>query len=464
MESSLDSLDKGALELVKLRDEILHERELKSAGVKKALAEAEKIRADAHGTKDSLVHLWKKPTAWAAILPGLAALLTASYGAYNGYFTKYFDTQKELLDAKVEMLKADTTKLEAQKMLLEGQLQLKQDRLKDEQERLDRKREEFAKEKAIYDKHIADLQSEKAAFDKQIADLQSEKATYNKQIANLQTEAAQLAQRSKRLPVELPLNALLSADVRNAEFGLNENYQLILNGLKNDPDAESMRENAALVSASAATVKSPMVQALLYRTVYIATGDKAALANMKSIVVNRWTEMARLDPIFFYDGGAWPDDVRRDLFSLMLGIAAEANVRRKIQAMFSAVKALSYLCGWRCLGVGDSTLKLKAATQARDALVAGNPMDSYEADYSNLLIFDINPFAGRLVFAKLWKDDKISRFPDHVVKEILGDRDLPDGKNRPASADKAAWLKWLEQNKAKFDIVWQQPAEAWPKS
>jgi hypothetical protein len=436
MAADLESLGKDELDLVKLRDEILHTRELKSAEAQKAFAEAEKIKADALGTKESLVKVWKKPTAWAAILPGLAALLTAGYGAYNGYFAAYFDTQKELLNAKVEVLKADTSKLEAQKTLLEGQLQLKQDRLHDEKERLDRKREEFVKEKETYDKQIADLRS----------------------------EAAQLAKRSKQLPVEVPLNALLSSEDYKAESGLNENYLSILSGLKNDTDVDSKRANASLVLTRADAAKSPVVQALLYRTVYLATDDTAALDSMKKTIANRWADMERPHDIFPY-GIEWPKGTRKDLFVLMADVITKANAQGKIRLMFSSAQALYNLCGWKCQNIGDDAIKLNAATHARNALIAGNSTDYYEIQYSNQLIFEINPFAGRLVFAKLWQNDKLNRIDESAAKRFFEEYkdDTVDMKNRPTSLDKAAWLKWLEQNKAKFETVWQKPAEAWPK-
>jgi hypothetical protein len=435
MTSDLESLSKEQLELVKLRDEILAARALKAAEAQKAQAETVKINADARGAQEALVKLWKKPTAWAAILPGLAALLTAGYGAYNGYFAAYFDTQKELLNAKVEMLKADTTKLEATKMVLEGELQLKRERLSDQQELVNRKREEFTKEKAIYDKEIADLQS----------------------------RAAQLTKRSKQLPVEVPLNALLSSDDFKAEYGGNENYGSILIGLKNDTDQESKRENAALVSARAAAAKSPLVQALLYRTVYLAADDTAALQNMKNVITNRWHDIARPHDIFQYDV-KWPKDVRRDLFVLMADVVTKANAQGKNRVTFSAVQALYNLCGWRCRDVDDHAIKLNAATQARNALLASNSTDYYEIQYSQLFLFEINPFAGRLFFAKLWKDDQLNRIDESQAKNFLESRpEIPDDeKSRPASSDKATWLKWLEQNQAKLEVVSQQPAETWP--
>ena len=423
------------LEILKLREEIHGARELKAAEIQKTLAEAEKVRAEASGTQQTFQNLWKRPSSWAAILPGLAAILTAGYGAYNGYFAAYFDTQKESLNAKVEVIKADTIKLEAKKELLEGQLQLKQERLKDETERLELKRKEFETQRKDYDRQLVDLK----------------------------TETQRLNQERKQLAVQLPLENLLGNEIK-AESAFNENYTSILNALKNDKDKDSASTNTALVAAQAEKAKSPTVKALLYRTLHLANNDKESLENLKKILNAHWRDMERIGQVFYLEV-EWPKEVRNQLFA-MLVLIFEKAVNEKSKFTFRLAEALQSLCGWKCNAINDDSIKLRVMTLARDAIVSAKVVEFHERQYALSIIYQINELVGRLLFAQAWQLDKSSQITDANAKRFFDETKSANNSaaNQPKSFDKSAWLSWLAQNKSKLDVVLRESANQWPTS
>jgi hypothetical protein len=109
------------------------------AEIAKTLAEADKLRAEAHNAGEAWNKLWRRPAAWAAILPGIAAIAAALWQLGAGFL----EAEKRDIEARVKeltaertLLKGEVTQLEVRREKLENEQGLKREALTLQNEKL----------------------------------------------------------------------------------------------------------------------------------------------------------------------------------------------------------------------------------------------------------------------------------------------------------------------------------------
>lgn len=431
------------------------QRAHKAAEIQKTLAEAEKLRAEAGDTQAPWKHLWQRPAAWAALLPGLATIGTAFYAINNGFLDARQETIKaedKIVIAKRSELNAEVTKLQAEKALLEAQKTSLQGSIDSDRKLLELKNEILRTDQADFTKRKTVFEDEKSKLAEQISSLTKQRDTLDNAV--------------KQAAITVPLDAIFS-DERKAWEGYNANYSAILQALKRAPTSE----NIAIVSGRLDRAQTAPVKALLYRTLYLATGNADYFEKLMEIPKSSWKDAPRgFWEIFAGYDIEWSDPDRVTLFRLLTEVFHAATSAGSFQTATYISDAVLRLCEWKCSNAIDQESKLTAATYARNNVVAFKSDGYFERRYPLRLIYWVNQHAGRLLLAHLWRDDNgeqiTSRdstlFLESRRQDGRGEDPAPALVDQPKSGDKAVWLAWLDGHKADLDAVLALPASKWP--
>src|SRR5262249_38227780 len=149
----------------------------------------------------------------------------------------------------------------------------------------------------------------------------------------------------------------------------------------------------------------PTVKAMLYRSMYLGSGDKQYYEKVLTILRDSWNQAG--DYAVFsvayqgVDGKSWASD---DQVVEMFGILTEA-LKKSLDGRQEAAPyigaAMWFLCFTRCSKVDPAAL-LAAATLAREIVPL---MESHYGQVRSTLgiIFWLKPYAGKLLVANAWQ-------------------------------------------------------------
>ena len=431
-------------------------QDLRAAEIEKTLAEAEKLRAEAIGARQTWRKFWHSPvavgTAVAALLPILATAVTAIY-AYN---SGLLDARQKELEAQRASLKAEVTQLEAQKTLLEAQKTKLEGTFDAEKKLQEAQREHLTSQNEGLKRDEEDFKKRKSEFD-------AEKALVKQQIESLTSERDRLKNEVKQAALAVPLNSLL-ANERDAASYFNANYTAILEVLKRDPS----EANRTVVLEAVERAKSWAIKAHLQRVLYLGTRDRRFLESLATMINSHWADA---DFSFFSSFSVfslpapWTDDDRAFLINTLADILPRALKDNKIDSASYIASTLAVLCGCEKRAP-------ELAMLARTIVFAAGS-DNFTRAYSPMsLIFRLNPFAGQLIFARAWSlgaPHDAARFSDSARYFIRGQYDfatsstMPDASvDQPASVNKTDWETWLSYHEDDVKIVVNEDASKWP--
>jgi hypothetical protein len=420
------------------------------AEIAKTLAEADKLKAEAHNA--AWKSLWRQPGSWAAILTAIAAIVAALWQLGAGYLeahkteiaaqVKELDAQRTLLKGEIAQLDAQRLKLESEYGVKRDQLTLQNDKLQYEQTKLKDQQEQFKLQKDT---------------------LLKERDALAAQVQSLTHEAADLKETLRLAPLKIPLETI----VNNRDFSqiaLRSQYETILAVLRED----SAEEHRDILERLISTNIRPSAKAYLRKTMYQAWQKKADIDALITILRNG----SDADYSLFYvvqDDGNWPpNDVRKAIFLAL----SETLGKAKAPTSAYVAAAMTGVCRFTLCDITKDDW-YKPALAARDALVAIDPVFKidairlFEAWLGTLQLIQIfNPHAALLLLA----DSCVSgRFSSQIyclqsLSDFKGSRWVDyDDPSVPRQTDMVLWRQWLKSRQTELEAVLTRPANEWPQ-
>ena len=419
-----DSADKSQLELKEL------EKQKLEAELRQILAAAEREIAE---TQLLIKKWWEKPTWWGAIIPGAAAVATAVYA----YVNLSGEVEKRRQETRENKLAADSRNAEADLKFQTFELQEKKRGLQVETQK---------------------VEQEKQRVDEQLKALDAEKSQREKEVADLKATVGKLKLERDSIPVKNVLDTIL-ADEENHRLSFDQVYEIIVSSLK----ATGRDDIRLSVVQAAQRATSPSVKALLHRSAYWGTKNRADFKSFLAIATS-----TKEPNQFFWDIYGDSRSIRswdaEDHIVMAHFLANELVIRfsrtsKRDDRILSALH--SHLYGFDQAEFRNLTI-LKVLTIARNWIM--QPSQSKEDFPLIQFIYQCNPYAGQLLLANLLADGD-----DNFRKEIessLGyifepsaDRGL---SKLPSVGDQKSWDKWLVDHDKDLLIVLKKDAGDWP--
>jgi hypothetical protein len=432
----------GDLELAKLRAEIA-----------KTLAEAEKLKAETRSSNETWNRLWRKPAAWAAILPGIAAIAAALWQLGAGVLeTKQREiaAQVKELDATRTLLKGDVAQLEAQKWRMEGEQGIRKDRLALQNEELELEQKKFATTQM-------EFEARKAEFEGRRDSLMKEKDTLQANVQSLKQQMSDLSDRVEVAAVVVPLKNILA-----------------------NPEDKSMKAGYSMIADAIRRAPLPKYRTALQDELKNASSKETRL-QIKRLLLIGWHQQSDFDdllklfrnepPELFIDAFApqdweWvPPGGRELLFVLFSDALDDSSPSEEL------IATLTSLCKDGCRLNPKSWQN--PVTKARNIIVKIS-MTRRIMSLTLGLISDFHPYAARLLFSKYVQ---AATSPSRqqgwgVIFDLLDDMNgmkvsghnfaLLDEKGPSVNIDDKARQNWLASHADDLKLVVSEPASKWP--